>query len=98
MRQHIILLFRFMQPGPLFLAKLFMKAAGFDVYDPNVANYEVVYLNGEERRRRGPQGYESANVFGAKSVKGFARIMFGNDRYSKNLYKHNVVILKCTMI
>ena len=72
-----------MQPGPLFLSRILMKAAGYDVYEPNVENYEPLYLNREERRERGEQGFESANVFGAKSARGFARIMFGRDRYSE---------------
>ena len=45
-----------------------------------IPNFDVtIGLNETERKRRGPEGYDAASVFGAKSAKGFARILFGND-------------------
>ena len=63
-------------PSALGIDETVIGAAGLDFYDANWQNYEALYLSKEERRKKGPQGYMSANVISAKKPTHFANIIF----------------------
>ena len=60
-----------------------INALGFNNFDPNLVNYESMYMTKEEQRRKGLRGTVTASFLLAKSVVPLATVLFGDPVFGK---------------